>query len=104
MPPSHLKTPRPENCQIHGECIYEREKELFLDSKFLKTAGTILIAIIPFFTWVVLEIFSIKGQVALVSQRQDVIEIMQKDIGTIKDSLVDLQIKVGKIEQKVDIK
>ena len=103
MPPNN-KTPRPDSCQVQGECIYEKEKELFLDSKFLKTAATILVAIVPFFTWVVLEIFSLKGQVALIAQRQDTIEIMQRDIGTIKDSLVDLQIKVGKIEQKVDIK
>jgi len=103
MPP-HNKTPRPDDCQIQGQCIYEREKEIFLDSKFLKTAGVIIGSLTPFVTWVVLEIFSLKGQVALINQRQDTIEIMQKDIGSIKDSLVDLQIKVGKIEQKVDIK
>jgi len=103
MAPNH-KTPRPENCPNEGQCIYEREKEIFLDSKFLKTAASILVAIVPFFTWVVLEIFALKGDMALIKQRQDVIEIMQRDIRTIKDSLVDLQIKVGKIEQKVDIK
>jgi hypothetical protein len=103
MPPNN-KTPRPDSCPVQGECIYEREKEIFLDSKFLKTAGVIIAFMTPFVTWVVIEIFSLKGQVALIAQRQDTIEIMQRDIGTIKDSLVDLQIKVGKIEQKVDIK
>jgi hypothetical protein len=86
------------------QCPYNKDKDNWFDSRLIKVAGTVLTLLTPLFVWIVLEIFAVKGEVALVKQRQDIIMEMQRDIRDIKDSLVDLKIKVGKIEQKVDIK
>lgn len=81
-----------------------RKQESFFNSQMIKFLSACYVIGAPWFIWATIEIFSMKSQIALVEQKQDVIEIIQRDIREIKDSLVDMKIKVGKIEQKVEIK
>ena len=84
----------PPKCN-KDDCLFEQQKETWLDSRFLKVAGVILGLLTPLFVWIVLTIFTIKEDVSLVKMRQDtfnttVIEIkndlkeIKGDIGVIR--------------------
>lgn len=88
------------------ECNFEKEKKskTFFNGELLKILGVCYGIASPFLAWLVVSIFTIQSEQAVQKERiSNVIEI-QKDIKEIKESLIDLRIKVGKIEQKVDIK
>jgi hypothetical protein len=101
MAPNH-KTPRPENCPIDGQCIFEQQKDIWLDSKFLKTAGVIIGLLSPLFVWIVVSIFTLQSDMniqkekvgSILEIRQD-IKLMAKDLETIKVDIATLKAQKG---------
>jgi hypothetical protein len=102
MPPHNNKTPRPDDCPFQGECIFEQQKDIWLDSRFLKTSGVIIGLLSPLFVWIVVSIFTLQSDMniqkekvgSILEIRQD-IKSMAKDLETIKIDIATLKAQKG---------
>jgi hypothetical protein len=74
----------PNKCSKEN-CFFEEQKENWLDAKFLKVAGVILGLLTPLFVFIVVNIFTLKEDVSLVKQRQDIFN------STVNEIRVDLK-------------
>lgn len=99
MQPNHNKTPRPDSCPVEGQCIFEQQKDIWLDSKFLKTAGVIIGLLTPLFAWIIIEIFTLKGSVDLIKQRQETIMEIKTEIQEMRKDLTAIKIQIAGITQ-----
>lgn len=90
MPP-HKK---PEDCP-NIECPYEKDKETWFDSKMLKAAGVIIGLLSPLFVWIVVSIFTMQGDVALVKQKQDVIQEINAELKEIRKEINMVKIDIA---------
>lgn len=82
------------------ECLFEQQKETWLDSRFLKVAGVILGLLSPLFVWIVLTIFTIKEDVSLVKQRQDIfnntVTEIRSDLKEIKGDINSIKLNIAR--------
>lgn len=100
----HAKHPSQEDTQIleplHKVCPYEKEKDMWFDSKFLKMAGTIIGLLSPLFVWIVVEIFTMKSEIALVKQKQEVLIEMKHTIEEIQKTTNQILVDVAVLKTK----
>ena len=84
-------------------CKYEVEKDNWLDARFLKVAGVIIGLLSPLFVWIVISIFTMRSEIAVMQEKQQaIIELTQdiksirNDISTIKTDIAVLKVKENK--------
>ena len=76
-------------------CPYEKEKENWFDAKLLKVAGVIIGILSPLFVWLVVSIFTLQGEVALVKQKQDVIQEINTELKEIRKEINQIKIDIA---------
>lgn len=79
---------------------FEKKQEQFFNSQMLKILALCYAVGAPWFVWATIELFSLRGEVALIKQRQDVIQEIKQDIQTIKIDLQQLKIDVSVLKAK----
>lgn len=100
--PSEIETEKIERAitKSHLEhCQYMKEKDVWFDSKLLKVAGVVIGLLSPLFVWIVLGIFEVKSDIAVMKQKQEAIveikdelKLMRSDLNQIKIDLSTMKV------------
>jgi hypothetical protein len=77
------------------DCPYEKDKDQWLDARFLKVAGVIIGILSPLFVWIVVSIFTLQGEVALIKQKQDVISEINTELKEIRKEINQIKVDIA---------
>ncbi len=103
MPPhqNEIETNKIEKVlEKHKEqCPYRKDKETWFDSKMLKILGIGYTISAPWFIWASVSIFSLNAEVALVKQKQDVIQEINLELKEIRKEINTIKVDIAYLKR-----
>jgi hypothetical protein len=77
------------------QCPYRKDKDTWFSAQMLKVAGVVIGMLSPLFVFIVVEVFTLKSDMALVKQKQETIIEIKEEIQEMRKDLVSIKIQLA---------